>query len=82
MDNFHRHIGNFQLEVQLAVYGCVCFLTLVLYNVFLVMMLFGKSEITWTLWRIASDLLAVQNPYFLVAFSSRTREACLELLPW
>uniref|UniRef100_A0A914VTY8 Uncharacterized protein n=1 Tax=Plectus sambesii TaxID=2011161 RepID=A0A914VTY8_9BILA len=45
-----------------------------MYNVFLVLMLFKVSELANPAWNVANDLLAVQNPYFLLALSSKTRE--------
>uniref|UniRef100_A0A914XEA1 Uncharacterized protein n=1 Tax=Plectus sambesii TaxID=2011161 RepID=A0A914XEA1_9BILA len=46
------------------------------------MMLFNVSELANPAWHVANDLLAVQNPYFLLAFSSKTREVVFKAIGW
>uniref|UniRef100_A0A914URI9 Uncharacterized protein n=1 Tax=Plectus sambesii TaxID=2011161 RepID=A0A914URI9_9BILA len=53
-----------------------------MYNVFLVLMLFKVSELANPAWNVANDLLAVQNPYFLLALSSKTREVVFKAIGW
>uniref|UniRef100_A0A914XDJ5 7TM GPCR serpentine receptor class x (Srx) domain-containing protein n=1 Tax=Plectus sambesii TaxID=2011161 RepID=A0A914XDJ5_9BILA len=77
-----QNYKNFSLEVRLAIYGCFCFITLIIYNVFLVLMLFRFSSLAVPAWNVASDLLAVQSPYFLLAFSSNTREIVFKAIGW